>query len=265
MNNKILSVFLLLLLFIFILSIIHNRKNKTEYFANNWTKNKDTIKAENQSLNSVQQNQVIDIVKSTTNSQLKTLIATQSPLLQGPQGPMGPQGPAGSNYVVSGRLINKIGSYDNNMTDNPFAAKYAVTRTEGTNQTSSLSFMDKSSPFASYQNWYLDNNGNLVNKFDNNCLTMDPTQEKLYMSQCNNDNPNQKWTLDNTNRIISTTGSNNRNLKCIGLTLPEQNVITTNIPGCSGQTCVSNTPKQYLIVKDCSINQINDDELWTFI
>jgi len=267
MSNKILCVILLVLFFIIILFII-NKKNNIESFAssnsNEWTTNKDVLAQEKQPLNKVQENQVIDIVKSTTNSQLKTLISTQSPLLQGPPGPMGPQGPGGSMYIASGRLVNKKGSYDNAMVDNPFAPKYAVTRTEGTNQTSSLSFMDTVSPFAPYQNWYLDQNNNLINNFDNNCLTMDQTQEKLYMSQCNN-NPNQKWSLDNTNRLISTTASNNRVLKCISLTQPEQNVITTNIPGCSGQTCLSNTPKKFLVVKDCSVNQINDDELWTFI
>ena len=270
MSNKILCVILLVLFLILILFII-NKKDNIESFAssssnnfNLWTINKSILAQEKQPLNTVQQKEVIDIVKSTTNSQLKTLIATQSPLLQGPPGPMGPQGPGGSTYVASGRLINKKGSYDNTMNDNPFTPKYAVTRTEGTNQTSSLSFMDNVSPFAPYQNWQLDSNNNLINNFDNNCLTMDASQEKLYMSQCNN-NPNQKWSLDNTNRLISTTASNNQVLKCIGLTQPEQNVITTNIPGCSGQTCLSNTPKKFLVVKDCSINQINDDELWTFI
>lgn len=267
--NKIFSIILLFFFFVLILLII-KKKYRIENFSNtnsntnNWTTNKDVIAQQNQTLNSVQQKEVIDIVKSTTNSQLKTLISTQSPLLQGPSGPMGPQGPAGGTYIASGRLVNKKGSYDNDSETSLFTPKYTVTRTEGTSPTSSLSFMDNAAPFASYQYWHLDINNNIVNKFDNNCLTMDTTQDKLYISQCN-DNPNQKWTHDNTNRIISTTASNSRTLKCIGLTQPEQNVITTNIPGCSGQNCMSNTAKKYLVVKNCDINQINDDELWTFM
>jgi hypothetical protein len=84
------------------------------------------------------------------------------------------------------------------------------------------------------------------------------------MSECSN-SPNQKWSWDNSNRIISTTASTDRNLKCVGLTKPEINVLTTNIPNCTDKECMSNTPRRYLIVKDCQINNINDDELWTFV
>ena len=35
--------------------------------------------------------------------------------------------------------------------------------------------------------------------------------------------------------------------------------------GFIGQECLNNTPRKYLTVKDCDINNINDDELWTFI
>ena len=268
MSNKILCVLLIvLLIFLFIQMIIKHRKNNYENFASNqWTTDKDQLAAEKMPLNDVQSEEVKNMITSISQSQLKTLIATQSPLLVGPSGPQGVQGPAGTKLVASGRLINKSGSFDNDRNDNNyFIPKYIVSRTEGTNPTSSLSFMDNASPFASFQNWQLDINNNLVSRFDDNCLTMDNSQDKLYMAKCADNNPNQKWSLDNTNRIISTTASNSAKLKCIGLTKLEQNVVTTNIPNCVGQQCMSNTPRRYLSVKDCDINNINEDELWTFI
>jgi hypothetical protein len=240
-------------------------KELTENFISNpWTTDSSVLANENTPLNDVQTNQVKNMITSITQSQLKTLITTQSPLLTGPQGPPGPQGPAGTQLVASGRLINKSGSFNNNE-NNYFIPKYVVTRTQGTSPSSSLSFMDNVSPFGSFQNWQLDINNNIKNKYDGTCLTMNPKQEKLYMSNCATDNPNQKWSWDNSNRIISTTASNNKKLKCIGLTKPELNVLTTNIPNCSGTQCLSNTPRRYLVVKDCDINNINEDELWSFI
>jgi hypothetical protein len=205
------------------------------------------------------------MITSISQSQLKTLVSSQSPLLTGPQGPVGPQGPPGTQLVASGRLINKSGSFSGaNGEQNFFAPSYVVTRTQGTSPSSSLSFMDNVSPFGSFQNWQLDIQNNIKNRFDETCLTMNSTQDKLYMDKCN-DNPNQKWTWDNSNRLISTTASTNSSLKCIGLTKPELNVLTTNIPNCKDKDCMSNTAKRYLVIKDCDINNINEDELWAFV
>lgn len=265
-HNFIYIIFIIF--FILIIMFIINKKLSNKYIenfaSNSWTTDKDTLNLENIPLNDVQSDQVKNMITSISQSQLKTLITNQSPLLTGPQGPPGSQGPAGTQLVASGRLINKNGSYINNNNNNFFSPNYVVTRTQGTSPTSSLSFMDDVSPFGSFQNWQLDINNNIKNRYDDTCLTMDPTQEKLYMSNCA-DNPNQKWTWDNSNRIISTTASNNKNLKCIGLTKPEVNVITTNIPNCNDSNCVSNNPRRYLIVKDCDINNINEDELWSFV
>jgi len=207
------------------------------------------------------------MITSISQSQLKTLIATQSPLLVGPQGIQGVQGPAGTKLIASGRLINKSGSFDpitENTQNNYITPKFVVTRTQGTSPTSSLSFMDNISPFGSFQNWQLDINNNIKNKFDNSCLTMDNSLTKLHMANCDN-SPNQKWSWDSSNRIISTTASDNIKLKCIGLTKPEVNVLTTNIPGCKGDECLSNEARRYLVLKDCEINNINEDELWAFV
>lgn len=264
MSNKIICT-LLLILFILLLLFIINRKSiyTLETFASNkWTTNKDLLHAENQQLNDVQKTQVYDMINSISESKLKSLITSQSPLLTGPAGPIGPQGPAGTSLIASGRLINKSGSFDSDK--NQFLPQYVVTRTEGTSPTSSLSFMDNNNSFASFQNWQLDINNHLKNRYDNNCLTMDPKQTKLYIDKCEDSNPNQKWNWDNSNRIISINNSNSRVLKCIGLSKPEQNVITTNIPGCSGEQCQNNTPRRYLEVHDCQINNINEDEIWSF-
>ena len=269
MSNKLICIVLLILFIILLLFIINRNINinyNIENFESNaWTTNKDQLAAENASLTDNQKTEVKNMITSITNSQLKTLITTQSPLLTGPQGPPGIQGPPGTKLVASGRLVNKKGSFDKSCSEqNYFIPKFVVTRTEGTSPTSSLSFMDHVSPFVSFQNWHLDLDNNLVNRYDGNCLTMDTNQEKLYIDTCNN-NQNQKWIWDSSNRLISSSASTNSNLKCIGLTKPEYNVLTTNIPGCEGNQCLTNTPRQFLVVKDCEVNNINEDELWSFV
>lgn len=237
---------------------------------NQWTTNKDVLQATEAVLSKLlngdneYNTSLKNMISSVNQSQLKTLIATQSPLLVGPQGPQGSQGPAGTTLIASGRLINKAGSTDGSK-KRMTTPSYVVTRTEGTNQSSSLSFMDDISPFASFQYWQLDVNNNLKNRYDQTCLTMSPKQNKLYIDKCSPDNDGQKWTWDNTNRLISTTASTDSMLKCIGLTEPEANILTSNVPGCVGDKCLNDKPRRYLQVKDCDINNINEDEVWAFI
>ena len=267
MNNKLNCIVLMILFIILVLLMLNRNKINIENFASDqWTTNTDVLDAENAPLNDVQTNQVKNMITSISQNQLKTLISTQSPLLTGPQGPPGSQGPAGTQLIASGRLINKSGSFSDksNNDKNFFQPQYVVTRTQGTSPTSSLSFMDNVSPFGSFQNWHLDINNNIKNKYDDSCLTMNPSQDKLYMSKCS-DIPTQKWSWDNSNRIISTTASSDRSLKCVGLTTPEANILTTNVPNCTDKECLSNAPRRYLVVKDCDINNINEDELWTFV
>lgn len=232
---------------------------------NQWTTDKTVLETTNAVLQKLLNNDneyntsLKNMISSVNQSQLKTLISTQSPLLVGPQGVQGPQGPAGTTLVASGRLINKSTSDPKNNSN------LVVTRTDGTNPGSSFSYMDDLSPFASFQYWQLDINNNLVNKYDQSCLTMNPTQNKLYMDKCSNDNENQKWSWDNTNRLISTTASTDTKLKCIGLSKPEINIVKSNTPGCIGSQCLNNNPQQYLEIKDCDINNINENEIWSFI
>jgi hypothetical protein len=276
MSNKLICT-LLLILFIILILLTINRKiinyNKIENFAStekdtkssNWITDKDVLADEKKSLNDTQKTEVTNMINAISESKLKSLISSQSPLLVGPRGPQGDQGPSGTTLIASGRLINKSGSFDKvDGNNNYLTPKYVVTRTEGTSPTSSLSFMDDTSPFAPFQSWQLDINNNLKNRYDGNCLTMNTSDNKLYIDKCGDD-PNQKWNWDNSNRIISTSNSNNRVLKCIGLSNPERNVLTTNIPGCIGEQCQTNTARRYLSVKDCQINNINEDEVWSFV
>jgi hypothetical protein len=249
-----------------------NIYNNIEHFEQNaWITDKNVLNAEKQPLNEIQKDEVKNMINQLGKEQLKTLIAQQSPLLTGPSGPPGPQGPAGTTLVSSGRLVNKVGSFSKNNNDkdknkkiNDFYPEFVVSRTEGTNAASSLCFMDKISPFTSYQNWELNVNNQIRNRYDNNCLTMDNKNDKVYISQCG-DNPNQKWTWDNSNRIISTTNSSPNKLKCIGLSKPEINMLTTNVPGCKDNSCSNNVEREFMIVKDCDVNNINKDEIWSFV
>ena len=291
MINKIFCILLLLLFIILVIKLyekiniyknqntltnlqlydtINNSSSNIEHFQENaWTIDKDISKENKKPLNDVQKTEVKNMINQLGKEQLKTLIAQQSPLLTGPSGPIGPQGPAGTTLISSGRLVNKVGSFNKNNKEknnylNEFKPDFVVSRTEGTNAASSLCFMDKISPFTSYQNWELTVNNEIRNRYDNNCLTMDNKNNKLYMSQCG-DNPNQKWTWDNSNRIISTTNSSPNKLKCIGLSKPEINILTTNVPGCKDNSCSNNIEREFLVVKDCEVNNINKDEIWSFV
>jgi len=265
----------MILFVILLILIIYKKRTIDSYFAKNegfqtaWTIDKDELKSKTLSLNDIQKTEVKNMIDSVAQIKLKDLITSQSPLLVGPEGPQGPQGPSGSTYIATGRLVNKGGSFDDiSDKNNYFIPKYAVSRTEGSNPNSSLSFMDDVSPFASFQNWELDINNHLKNRYDGTCLTINPDKnnQKLYMDKCEPTKNEQKWMWDKTNRLISTTASTQNKLKCIGLSGPETNIITTNIPGCTGKDCnVSNKTRKYLALKDCDINNTKDDETWTFL
>jgi hypothetical protein len=272
MKLKTLCIVLMILLVILLIAIIYKKRSidsYTENFQTNWTTNKDELKSKTSSLNDNQKTEIKNMIDSVAQTKLKDLITSQSPLLVGPEGHQGPQGPAGSTYIATGRLVNKGGSFDDiNDKNNYFIPKYAVSRTEGSNPNSSLSFMDDVSPFASFQNWELDINNHLKNRYDDSCLTInsDKNNEKLYMDKCDSTKNEQKWMWDKTNRLISTTASTQNKLKCIGLSNPETNITITSIPGCKGKDCnMSNKSRKYLSLKDCDINNTKDDETWAFI
>jgi hypothetical protein len=239
---------------------------KREHFSslNEWTTSEDMIEDQKKPLSTTQKEEVTNMIKQISSDQLKDLVAAQSPLLTGPIGPMGPSGPSGSPYIASGRIVNKQGSFHKDA-PNKMIPQMVMSRSEGTNPQSSLSFMDTVSPFVSYQNWMLKDDHSIQNRYDQTCLTMNPTQEKVYMDKCTDGNPNQKWDWDNSNRIVSTSASTPQNLKCLALSSPQENTFTTSLPNCVGEDCLNHSAKQYVIVKDCNVNQITDDEIWSFI
>ena len=265
----VISFIILLALFILLNSFLSKERfinNSTEHFqSNQWTTNEEVLQAEKQPLNDTQKKEVQNMVQQVSRDQLKELIANQSPLLAGPQGPPGIQGPAGTKLIASGRLVNKSTSSGNEKGQNIFFPKMVVTRTEGTNPSSSLSYLDTPAAFASFQDWQLDIDQQLKNRYDSNCLTMNNTQDKLYMDKCDISNGGQKWAWDSSNRLISTSASTDRNLKCVGLSFPEENVNASSIPGCVGDDCLNIEAKKFLVVKDCDINNIKDDEVWGFL
>ena len=256
-------IFLKIIIIIFLFNVINNlnKKKKIEYFDASWSKSSEDAKKENQGLTPNQQTQVKNISSSISKDTLTNLIQTQSPLLSGPVGPIGPPGPAGTTLIASGKLANKKSSFDEK---NKTIPQFFVARTEGTNPSSSLAFMDSSSPFASYQDWQLDINNNIKNRFDNTCMTMSKTDNKIYMDNCDPNNANQKWTWDSTNRLISTSNSTNTLLKCISTQEMENNHITS-IPGCVGKKCIKSGKQNFLVVGDCKVNDIQDSQVWGFI
>jgi hypothetical protein len=263
-------IFLIIIIIIILFNVINNlnKKKKIEYFeasSSTWSTSSDDVKKENEGLTSNQLTQVKNISSKTCTDTLTSLVQTQSPLLAGPPGPIGPPGPAGTTLVASGKLVNKKISFNQND-KNKINPQLVVGRSEGTNPSSSLSYMDNISPFASYQDWQLDINSNIKNRFDNTCMTMSKTDNKIYMDTCDPNNANQKWNWDNTNRLYSTSNSTKTILKCIS-TKEMDNIHITSVPGCKpgDKNCVKTGKQNFLVVDDCKVNDIQDNQLWGFI
>lgn len=228
---------------------------------NTWFKDEDQIKLDEMPLNKIQKNEVKNEIKNFSNVELPNFIRTQSSLLTGPEGPVGPSGPSGGNYIARGRLVNKKGSHSSKNTN--LIPNYVVSRTEGTNKASSLSFMDNFKFYSSFQDWFLGSDNKLKSRYDNNCLTYDDKSDNVYISECT-DNPNQNWEWDNVSNRLISTNQNNQDLKCIGLSKPKINALTANVPGCKDDACSNNVERQFLIVKNCDPNNVKEDEVWDF-
>ena len=282
MINKLL-VFLLLIIFIILYYQIYLKfiKKDTikklyssdvfESFEAGWTKDREAYDNENKSLNDVQKEQVQNMIKEMTKTQVSKLIADQKPMFAGPQGPQGKQGPPGSKLIIYGRLVNKTGSFktSNENDSSKMDIEFVCSRTEGTNASSSLIFMDTISPFSNYQYWEFNEDNTIRNKFDGSVLTLNDIGKKCYMSALitDSENPNylnQRFTWDNTMRLISMNNSDNK-LKCIALTKPEIDSLTTSIPGCKGDACSNSVPRRFLIARECSANVTKSDEIWSFV
>ena len=275
---------LLLILFIYLCYLVYKEKTITNekfqlYSVNNlsnqnftlegfqsnenpWFEDDDEKKYNSLGLNDKQKKEVKNMINQVTKKELKELINSQSPLLTGPVGPKGPPGPTGGNYIAVGRLANKLGSHRKGA--RLAIPEYVATRTEGTDNAQSLTFMSNIVPYASFQDWTLGSDNQLKSRYDQTCLTFDDKNNKLYMAECKN-NPKQQWTWDNTSNRIISTNQENQSLKCIGLSKPEINKLTTNVPGCKDDACMNDIERRFLEIKDCDPNSVKEDEIWGFI
>lgn len=288
--NKLLCIILLILLFIIIYQfslkikslnkmshvpeqLFYINKHPIEHFdssnsieksddsTNEWFKDENQIELEEMLLNKNQKDEVKGMIQNFGQVDLPNIIKTQSSLLTGPQGPSGPSGPSGGNFIARGRLVNKKSSHKKNKSN--LIPDYVVSRTEGTNTASSLSFMDNFKFYSSFQDWYLGSDNKLKSRYDNNCLTFNDKTNNLYMSKCTDD-PNQNWEWDNVSNRLISTNQNNQDLKCIGLSKPKINSLTANVPGCKNDACSNNVERQFLTVKNCDPNNVKEDEVWDF-
>jgi hypothetical protein len=231
-----------------------------------WNMTPEEIKAQKQGLSKMQECQIKKIISQTVRDNVMQSLSAQNPLMTGPIGPAGPPGPAGTNYIASGRLVNQLSSYADRKTTMKNPIKVA-TRTSGTNPMSSLIYMDSVAPFVSYQSWQLNNKNQIVNRYDNACLTYSPNQEKLYMSECSDNNNKQKWFWDKSNRLVLLDSSANKNkskLKCMAVSEPQVDSLVNSVPDCKGSKCSSIGQKRYLIAKDCDVNMVDSSTIFGF-
>lgn len=230
-----------------------------------WNGTPEEIEKQKEGLTKKQECQIRNMMKTLVRQNVMESLSAQNPLMTGPAGPIGPPGPAGSKYIAAGNLVNQKGSFAE--TDTQFVnPTRVVSRSSGTNPTSSLVFLDRSSPFVSYQNWQYNEKNQIQNRYDNTCLTYQKGQDKLYMDTCSDQNSKQKWFWDKSNRLISldSTDLPKDKIRCIGITEPEIDPLAASVPDCKGKECDKNQKMQYLIIKDCGPNVVKSDEIFGF-
>ncbi len=250
-------------------SSLENYNEKCDIKLDEWNMTPEQIKAQKQGLSKMQECQIKNLISKTVRDNVMQSLSAQNPLMTGPSGPIGPPGPAGSTYMATGRLVNQLSSYPNKLSNLKNPIKVA-TRTSGTNPMSSLIYMDEVSPFVSYQSWLYNNKNQIVNRYDNTCLTFSPNQEKIYMSECDDNNNKQKWFWDKSNRLVlldNTVNKNKNTLKCLAVSEPQVDSLVSSVPDCKGSKCSdaqSIGQKRYLIGKDCDVNMVDSSTIFGF-
>jgi hypothetical protein len=268
--KEFLGLFLLLCLFYLAYLIYKHRSQTREIMESyeSYDKNIDQQKADAIKLSEAQKAEVQNIFTNSVPKSISEYVGANKNLLRGPAGPMGPMGQSGGNFIETGYLVNKSGSYDgtNKIFSNP---NRALTRASGNDPKASLAFLDGYSPFATYQKWTLSSNNNLVSQFDQSCVAFNPNAgdaQKVYMSTCN-DNSAVKLQKDKYSRLMLTDTLGTPNPKCLTLGNKENQVLTTGLPDCaSGNDCFKvGFGKSFLKVDNCDINIPKDNEIWTFL
>ncbi len=228
-----------------------------------WGGNPEEIKKQKEGLTKKQQCEVKNLLKQFVRTNVMEALSAQNPIMTGPVGPAGPPGPAGSKFMASGRLLNQIGSFGKNQSTVPVRV---ATRTSGTSDISSLVYMETPTPFVSYQDWIYNDKNQITNRYDGSCLTYKDGQEKVYMSECNEQNMKQKWIWDKSNRFISLdpTATQKNKIKCLSISSPNTDPLMSSLPDCVGDKCKNKENLQYVIVKDCNPNEIQSNEIFGF-
>jgi hypothetical protein len=232
----------------------------SENSENSWTRNQEKFEANSKGLTQTQKTEVTDIVNTKTRAKVMDMITTQKAMFEGQQGPIGPPGPSGGDFISSGRLINKEHSLEGNTNE----IINSITRTDGVDDTGKV-YLEKTDHFSPVQYWYLYKDGTLKSRYDDKCLTSGKTEKSdLFMSECKDDNLNQKWEWNKkTNRIVSKDIADNKNYeRCISLSKPKIDESTNLLAGCSSKVC-GDSQKRFLQIKNCG-QGAQLDEIWNF-
>ena len=230
-----------------------------------WGKSKSEIQKQKASLSKMMECQVKNLIKEQVRNNVMDVLSAQKPLMSGPSGPIGPPGPPGSKLQASGRLFNQLGSFES--TDTAYERpNMVVSRASGTNPSSSYVYMDKITPFVSYQTWYYNDKNQLINRYDNTCMTYTKGSDKIYMDQCDDNNMRQKWFWDRTNRFVSLDTSDNKgeNVRCMNVSTPMTDSLMSSVPDCTGDQCTNKGLKRFLVVGDCGKNTVTSSQLFSF-
>lgn len=238
---------------------------KCDIKVDEWSESANDIKKENVKLSKMMECQIRNMIKENVRNNVVDVLSAQRPLMSGPSGPIGPPGPPGSKLQASGKIYNQLGSFESTdtMYERP---NMVVSRASGTNPSSSYVYMDKITPFVSYQTWYYNDKNQVVNRYDNNCMTYTKGSDKIYMDQCDDNNMRQKWFWDRTNRFVSLDTSENKGekIKCLNVTTPMTDSLMSSVPDCTGDQCTNKGLKRFLVVGDCGKNTVTSSQLFSF-
>ncbi len=220
-------------------------------------------------LSATQKDEVKGIFKDIVPETVSKYVNDNKDLLRGPVGPAGPIGMSGGTFIDKGYLVNKSSSY---TSTNKFYANpdNVLVRTSGNDPKTSLAFLDKFSPFSTYQKWTLNSSNQLMNQYDDSCVAFNPNagdKEKVYMTACN-DNATLRLSRDKYNRFVVSDTVGTPTQKCLVLGSPEPNVLTSGLPDCiSGSSdCFKvGMGKPFLKVAPCDQAIAKDAEIWSFL
>lgn len=241
------------------------QNNNIEHFEdkddnNAWTIDSNVEENNDKALNEKQIKQLNGLISSKTKVTVMDMINNKNAMFEGPSGPIGPSGPAGGDFIASGNLINKEHSLEENTNN----IKSSITRAHGVD-SAGKAYLENIDIFSPTQYWYLYKDGTLRNRLDGKCLTASKIEKTdLFMSECKDDNINQKWEWDKTsNRIMSKNTEGINFKRCVYLSKGKVDEDTQLLAGCTTQGTGCNNKKQFLQIKKCD-DSPQPGEIWNF-